>query len=343
MKAAVFLGEANMIVQEQPISFFQSGEVLVQVATCGICGTDQHIYHGKPGSAVVTPPIVLGHELSGTVVQIGSEVERVKLGDRVTIDPNIYCGKCRYCRDGRPQLCEHLQAIGVTRSGGMGQFCAVPEANCYRLPDELSFEEGAMIEPLGCCLHGVSMLDIRRGYSAVVIGGGYIGLMMIQLLKQRGVSLIVVSEPEEDKHELALQLGASIVHNPTQSPLEDAVVEYIDAGADIVIECVGRTQTMQTAVQCAAKGGQILLFGVADPGTRVQISPFERFSKEVTIRGSLINPNTHEQAMSLVKDGHVQITPLLSHRFALHDVPNAMAQYATLKVMKGIIVHEHGA
>jgi threonine dehydrogenase-like Zn-dependent dehydrogenase len=161
MKAAVFIGKGQMEVQDRMDPVPGRGEVLVEVKACGICGTDQHIYHGMPGSAAVTPPIVLGHELSGVVAAVGEGVESLRAGDRVTIDPNMYCRGCRFCRSGRYHLCSRLQAVGVTRDGGMAQLCAVPAENAYVLPESLSYEEGAMIEPLGCVLHGIKQLDIR--------------------------------------------------------------------------------------------------------------------------------------------------------------------------------------
>ncbi|MCL6445247.1 MAG: zinc-dependent alcohol dehydrogenase family protein, partial [Alicyclobacillus sp.] len=304
------------------------------VMACGICGTDQHIYHGKPGSAAVSPPIILGHEFAGRIVDVGEDVHEFRVGDRVTIDPNIYCRSCRFCQDGRPHLCENLQAIGVTRHGGMAEFCVVPVENCYRLPDSLTFEEGALIEPLGCCLHGIEQLELRPGYSAVVIGAGFIGLMMLQLLRLQGIAPVLVIEPNPDKRKVATELGA----HHTIDPADDAAFQHIfPKGSDIVIECVGRADTMQNALRHSGKGGQVMLFGVADPSAVVSLAPFQVFSKELTIRGSFINPHTHPAAIALLREGHVHVQSLVSHRFSLDDVPNAMQRYSTLSVTKAVI------
>ena len=332
MKAAVLTDKMKMEIQELPVPTPLENEVIVKVKACGICGTDQHIYHGQPGSAEVEFPIVLGHELAGEVVQVGGKVTQFTAGDRVSIDPNMYCGECDYCRGNRQHLCENLQAVGVTRNGGMGEFCAVPAANCYTLPDQLSYEEGAMIEPLGCVLHGINQIKIRPGASVLIIGGGYIGLMMLQMTKLYGASPVVVSEPDQTKHQLAIQLGADEAITPAE-------LEQKPDGFDIVIECVGRKESMTQAVSMAKKGGSVLLFGVSAPDTKIEVKPFDIFSKELTIKGSFINPHTHDQAISLVQQGKVQIKPLLSHQFAMDELPTVMSEYPSLNVMKGIIQH----
>ncbi|WP_449537854.1 zinc-dependent alcohol dehydrogenase family protein [Ferdinandcohnia sp. Marseille-Q9671] len=344
MKAAVLVDKMKMEVQELPIPTPGDNEVIVNVKACGICGTDQHIYHGQPGSAEVQFPIVLGHELAGEVVKVGAKVKTLKAGDRVSIDPNMYCGECEFCRGGRPHLCNDLQAVGVTRNGGMEEYCAVPSANCYVLPDTLSYEEGAMIEPLGCVLHGVSQVNFWPGASVLVIGGGYIGLMMLQMAKMYGTN-VTVSEPDQKKHPFALELGADQAITPNELG-QDVVMGQGDrfpvppAGFDIVIECVGRKESMTQAIQMARKGGTVLLFGVSAPDTTIEVNPYEIFSKELTIKGSFINPHTHEQAIALVEQGRIQIKPLLSHRFTLDELPEIMKEYPKLNVVKGIVVGE---
>ncbi|WP_034333379.1 zinc-dependent alcohol dehydrogenase family protein [Bacillus sp. J37] len=327
MKAAVLTDKMNMEIQELPLPAPLDHEVIVKVKACG---TDQHIYHGQPGSAEVQFPIVLGHELSGEVVQVGKNVTQFTVGNRVSINPNMYCGTCDYCRGNRVHLCDNLQAIGVTRNGGMGEYCAVPAANCYTLPDELSYEEGAMIEPLGCVLHGFNQIKVWPGASVLIIGGGYIGLMMLQVAKMYGASPLIVSEPDVTKHELAIQLGATKAVSPEE-------LERNKDGFDVVIECVGRKESMTQAVKMAKKGGTVLLFGVSSPDTKIEIQPFDIFSKELTIKGSFINPHTHDLAISLVQQGKIQIKPLLSHQFTMDQLPKIMKEYPSLKVTKGII------
>jgi 2-desacetyl-2-hydroxyethyl bacteriochlorophyllide A dehydrogenase len=330
MKVAVLQGTKQMEVMVWQYPAPSPREVIVKVKSCGICGTDQHIYHGHPGSAEVHPPIVLGHELAGEVVEVGTEISNLKKGDRVSIDPNIYCGTCEYCRSNRAHLCSHLQAVGVTRDGGMGEYCKVPAANCYQIPDQMTFEEAALVEPLGCVLHGFKKIHLSSLSKVLIIGGGFIGQLFLQLVKQHNVYSIIVCEPAENKKELLYQLGADeVIHPMNTSNLE----------ADVVIECVGRPESMEHAVKSAAKGGQVLLFGVAAPEKNISVSPFEIFSKELTIKGSFINPFTQEEAISLIAKKVVDVHSLISHRFTIEELPAAMADYPILKISKGIIVY----
>lgn len=327
MKALLFNETENLTVEDIDRPAIKPDEVLVEVKACGICGTDLHIYHGAPGSAEAHPPIVLGHELAGEVVEVGAEVENLQVNDRVSIDPNIYCGTCKFCRDGRKHLCEGLQAVGVTRNGGMAQFCAVPAENAYLLPEPLTFEQGALIEPLGCVLHGASLLQLSPEQRAVVIGGGFIGQLMLQVLKTHGLKKITVIEPVEEKHPFLYELGSESVQPPGD-----------DLDADVVVECVGAEVTMKAAIDAAAKGGQVLLFGVASPETKIEVSPFEIFSKELVIRGSFINPDTQQKAIAMVESGQIKVDSLVSHRFYPEQIPEVMDNYRSHKVNKGLIL-----
>ncbi|UNK20274.1 zinc-dependent alcohol dehydrogenase family protein [Paenibacillus sp. N3/727] len=336
MKAAVLRGTLNMEVVDWAERTFGKDEVMMRVACCGICGTDQHIYHGHPGSAEVEPPIVLGHELAGVIEAVGEAVTALQPGDRVSVDPNMYCGSCEYCRSGRAHLCDRLQAIGVTRDGGMGELCVVPAANCYKLPDHVSLMEGAMVEPLGCVLHGYKKLDLRPNQHVLIAGGGFIGQLFLQLVKAAGVTRITVSEPNSHKREALLALGAHAV----VSPFDTEEAAGLRDSADVVIECVGRPESVELAVAAARKGGQVLLFGVASPDASASFSPYEIFSKELRIMGSFINPYTHEEAIELIAQGIVRIEPLISHCFHLNDLPDVMATYPQLNVTKAVVVHK---
>ncbi|PLR95889.1 zinc-dependent alcohol dehydrogenase family protein [Bacillus sp. T33-2] len=330
MKAAVLQGVKNLEVLDWQKPAPSPREILIKVKSCGICGTDQHIYHGHPGSAEVNPPIILGHELAGEVVEVGAEVTNLQAGDRVSIDPNIYCGTCKYCRSNRTHLCENLQAVGVTRDGGMGEYCVVPEANCYKIPDSMTFEEAALVEPLGCVLHGFRKIQLSPLSKVLIIGGGFIGQLFLQLVKQQNIDYIIVSEPAENKKEILFRLGA----NEVFTPKDERELE-----ADVVIECVGRPESMEFAFKAAGKGGQVLLFGVAAPETVISVSPFEIFSKELTIKGSFVNPYTHEEAISLIAKKIIDVQQLISHRFTPEELPATMHDYPKLGVSKGVIVY----
>jgi len=331
MRAVVLHGKQSLSVETIEVGRLPANEVRIQVKACGICGTDQHIYHGHPGSTAAKFPIVLGHELSGVVVEVGEDVKRLKVGDRVSVDPNMYCGLCRFCRNGQKHLCESLQAIGVTRNGGMGELCDAPEANCYVMPEEMSFVEGALVEPLGCVLHGLRKLNVAARHRVLIIGGGFIGQLFLQAIRSRVANELVVCESVEAKHGRLRELGATDVILP---PKDDAG----RAGAfDIVIECVGRKETMELAFAMADRGAQVLLFGVASPETTIAVSPFAIFSKELRVMGSFVNPDTHEEAIALMR--RLNVEPLVSHKFSIDDVPEAMGKYPSLGVSKGMILY----
>ncbi|OCA87842.1 theronine dehydrogenase [Bacillus sp. FJAT-27225] len=331
MKAAILTGIKQIEFMDTTMPKLVHGEVVINVKSCGICGTDKHIYHGEPGSAAVIPPRILGHELAGEVVEIGTGVTTLKKGDRVTIDPNIYCGTCHYCRNNRVNLCENMQAIGVTRDGGMGEYCVAPAANCYVIPDSITFEEAALVEPLGCVLHGFKKVELSTLSRVLIIGGGFIGQLFLQLVKGQNVASVVVSEPSESKKDLLYQLGADEVINP----LDNHPVE-----ADVVIECVGKKESMEAAFRSAAKGGQVLLFGVASPETAISVFPYEIFSKELTIKGSFVNPYTHEEAIALIANRVIDVQSLISHQISLEELPSVMADYPSLSVSKAIVVNK---
>ncbi|KIL40281.1 theronine dehydrogenase [Gordoniibacillus kamchatkensis] len=334
MRAAVLRGKHRMEVTDWQTPGLKPDEVRIRVKSCGICGTDQHIYHGNPGSAAVTPPIVLGHELAGEVVETGAAVTSLSPGDRVSVDPNIYCGGCRYCRGGS-RIVRPAGSVGVTRDGGMGELCTAPASNCYRIPDEMSFAEAAMVEPLGCVLHGFRKIDVRPVHTVLIIGGGFIGQLFLQLVNMQGAAKIIVSEPVKEKHRQLLELGAT----EAVSPADPGAAAALQNAADVVIECVGRKESMELAFHAAAKGGQVLLFGVASPDTQIAVEPFAIFAKELRVTGSFINPHTHEDAIALIRSKIVQVEPLISHRFSLEDVPDIMARYPQMNVTKGVILY----
>lgn len=219
MKGSFFLGNGKMELREIGKLTPVPGEVLLRVAACGVCGTDIHIFHGEKGSAEVTPPVVLGHEFAGVVEELGSGVTALQIGEHVAVDPNIYCGHCHFCRIGKKQLCENLRAIGVNQNGGFAQYCVCPAAQCLPLNPALPLEHGAMTEPLACCIHGIDRAALRSGDIVCIIGGGAIGLLMVQLARLSGASHVILSEPVQARRDIALQIGADAVIDPLQENL----------------------------------------------------------------------------------------------------------------------------
>lgn len=338
MQGTYFLGNGAFETREMPQRPLAEGEVLLKVAACGICGTDVHIYHGDKGSAEVTPPVILGHELSGTVAQVGAGVTRLKPGDRVAVDPNRYCGDCHYCNIGKKQLCSNLFAVGVNRDGGFAEYCYVPEDQCYPLSDRVPLEYGAMAEPLACCLHGIDRAKIRLGDTVLVIGGGAIGLLMVQLAKQSGASLVILSEPAAVRRETGRQIGVDGVIDPSREDVPERLRQLTGAdGVDVVIECVGNTAATAQAFSAAKRGATILLFSVPKAGAIHPLSLEEVYQKELTILGSMINPDTHQRAVDLINRGRIQLEPIITHRFPLEQVKEAILMQMSGQAVKVMV------
>lgn len=325
MKGNYFLGSRQFQVREMSFPPLGDFEVKIQNMAAGICGTDIHIYHGEKGSAEVTPPVVLGHEYAGVVVETGRSVTTVRVGDHVTVDPNIYCGTCPYCKAGKKQLCSNLVAVGVNFDGGFAQYSVVPEAQVYRLNPEVSFAEGAMAEPLACCIHGVELAGIELGDTVCVIGGGAIGLLMVQLARLKGAARVILSEPVENRRRIGLTLGADYAFNPLEKPLDVQLRDTLGiAGAQVVIECVGKTFATQQAVSAADKGATVLLFSVPQAGAEYGLPLFEVYQKELTVKGSFINPDTHQKAVNLINSGKIKTAPLITHQYPLSQLEAAL-------------------
>ena len=336
MKASRFLGNKTFAVTDLPTPHAGPGELVLRNQVCGVCGTDVHIYHGEPGSADVNPPVVLGHEYSGEVVEVGEGVTGFAVGDHVTVDPNIYCGHCVYCQNGKKQLCPSMEAIGVTRDGGFAQYSLIPASQAFKLEPTVPWEAAAMAEPLACCLHGIDLAGIQVGDKVCVVGGGAIGLLMVQLAKLSGASQIVLSEPNEKRRQVGLQLGANAALDPTRPDAQEAFAQVLDGGANVVIECVGNVPAVKSAFQFAGKGATVLLFSVPKVDATFDLPLFDVYKKELTIKGSFVNPDTHARAVALINSGKVDFGPIITHRFTLDQLPEAIAMQmsdASIKVV----------
>ena len=336
MKASRFLGNKTFAVTDLPTPHAGPGELVLRNQVCGVCGTDVHIYHGEPGSADVNPPVVLGHEYSGEVVEVGEGVTGFAVGDHVTVDPNIYCGHCAYCQNGKKQLCPSMEAIGVTRDGGFAQYSRIPASQAFKLEPTVPWEAAAMAEPLACCLHGIDLAGIQVGDKVCVVGGGAIGLLMVQLAKLSGASQIVLSEPNEKRRQVGLQLGANTALDPTRPDAQEAFAQVLGGGANVVIECVGNVPAVKSAFQFAGKGATVLLFSVPKVDATFDLPLFEVYKKELTIKGSFVNPDTHARAVALINSGKVDFGPIITHRFTLDQLPEAIAMQmsdASIKVV----------
>lgn len=308
MEALVLTGTKKLEVKDIDRPKVLPNEVLIHTAFAGICGTDHALYAGLPGSADAVPPIVLGHENSGVVAEIGSAVTNVKVGDRVTVDPNIYCGQCKYCRTARPELCENLSAVGVTRDGGFEEFFTAPASVVYPIPDNVSLKSAAVVEPISCAVHGIQLLKVTPYQKALVIGDGFMGELFVQILQAYGIHQVDLAGIVDEK--LAMNKEKFGVKNTYNTMKGDKIPE---GEYDVIIEAVGLPQTQESAIEASARGAQVLMFGVGGPDAKFQMNTYEVFQKQLTIQGSFINPNAFEDSLALLSSGKLNVEALMSH------------------------------
>jgi len=326
MEAAVFYGKGDIRYDDAyPMPEVKDNEVLIRVKACGVCGTDLHIFAGAQGATQCNPPVILGHEFSGIVEAVGAAVTRVSVGRHVTVNPNISCEACTYCRRGDPHFCEEMSATGINHDGGFAQYCAVLEKQVHVLPDHVSFEEGAMCEPISCCLHGIDLAGIRCGDTVMIIGGGTIGMIMLQLARMGGAATTILLETNEKRFALARALGADHVLNPIKDDVQAALQTICRGDVRVVIECVGRAETVENAIAYAGKAATVLIFGLTDPDCAIPYQPFAAFKKELTIKTSYVNPNTQGRAADIIASGRLNLADLISDRVALKDAAKAFA------------------
>ncbi len=326
MKSAVFYGKHDLRIEEAKKPEIGPRDVLIQVKACGVCGTDVHIYEGDKGAAEVTPPTILGHEFSGVVVETGAEVENCRAGDRVCIDPNCYCGTCEPCRNGVAHYCENMIGYGTTVNGGFAEYCAVNERQVYQLGENTSFEQGAMAEPVACCLHGIDMCEIQPGHQVVVIGGGMIGLLMMQLAKLAGAAKVALLEPVENKRAVAEKLGADICIDPVREDVKGALKAAGMTWINTVIECVGRPSTIQQAVDLAGNKAVVMMFGLTKPDETISVKPFEVFQKELVLKASFINPYTQKRALDLIDSKRLDVSSMIYEVCGLESLEDVLSK-----------------
>lgn len=314
MRAAVIDKPGEISVREVAEPQAGPGQVVVEVGACGICGTDLHIAAGEfPPSPY---PLVPGHEFAGTVAGIAPGVTTgIAVGDRVAVDPSLFCGYCRQCRRGRGNLCENWGAIGDTVDGAFAEYVAVPAANCYPLPDHLSFAQGALVEPVSCAVHGVRRLGVEAGERILVVGAGTMGLIMTQLLAAGGARVSVV-DLAEAKLPLARELGAVEVAT--------SVGDLPRRGFDAAVDVTGAPTAIEAAFGALDRGGRLQVFGVAADDAQISLSPFRIYNDEITVVGSMAVLDSFGAALELVASGQVRTEELVSHTVGLDEFPDAL-------------------
>jgi Threonine dehydrogenase and related Zn-dependent dehydrogenases len=316
VKAAV-IAQDSVSVETVPAPTPGPREVVVQVAACGICGTDLHIAEGEFAPAL---PIVPGHEFAGEIVELGSDVTELRVGDRVAVDPSLYCHECHYCRRGRNNLCENWNAIGVSVPGGAAEYAVAPAANCVKLPESVSTADAALIEPLSCAVRGFDVLQPALADDYLIYGAGTMGLMMMELAKRAGAGSVTVVDLNPARLETAKELGCT------------AAVTSADEldrprGWEIVIDCTGVVAAIEDGLSRVAPGGTFQQFGVSAEGAVARFSPYRVYNKEIRIVGSMAVLHSFERAAALFAEGVVRPEVMISHRLPLAEYPAALEQF----------------
>lgn len=300
-----------------------AGEIVVRVDAAGMCGSDRHLVSGDYPSV---PPVVLGHEFEGTIVAAGPGCSMVA-GTRVTVDPNIACGRCRYCRLGLFSHCQQLSAYGVDRDGGFAEYVNVLESQAYELPTDLEPHLGALAEPLSCCLRAMDHAQIEPGQRVAVIGGGVIGQLLVQLARLAGATKVVLATRQQSRRSLAESLGATASVDPNAADTGQAIAGpsgVVPGGVDVAFDAAGAQGALGEAIDAVRSAGTVVVVGAAPQSMLSQISPFDIFARELRIQGSHLNPLTHGRAAALIASGALRLAPLVTRVIGLADLPEAL-------------------
>jgi len=314
MKALVLEEYGKLVYGDVPSPVVGSGEVLVEVKACGICGSDVHGMDGSSGRRI--PPLIMGHEAAGVIAEVGKGVGGWKSGDRVTFDSTVYCGDCHFCRAGKINLCDRRRVLGVAceefrQEGALAEYVAVPARILYRIPEGVSFEHAAMVEPISVAVHAVNRTPVRLNDTAVVIGAGVIGLLVVQALRAAGCGRIIAVDLSPTRLELAGELGADEVLRSDEVDVVEAVRERTGGrGADIAVEAVGIDQTVRTAVDCVRKGGAVTLVGNVSP--RVELLLQAAVTRELSLYGSAASCGEYPDCLDLMQRGTVRVEAIIS-------------------------------
>lgn len=314
-------GHLELADRPQPVP--GSGQVLVRIAACGICGSDVHGFDGSSGRRI--PPLVMGHEAAGTVAETGPGVTRFHPGDRVTFDSTIYCGECPFCLRGDFNLCDRREVFGVScgdyrRDGAFAEFVAVPERICYRLPESLNFAEAAMLEPVSVALHAVALSGIRGGETALVVGAGMIGLLTLQAARAAGCARVFIADIDPTRLELARSLGATEILLHSGEDLVRACHQLTaDAGVDVAFEAVGLRQTVAAAIDCTRKGGTVTLIG--NINAEVALPLQKVVSRQLRLQGTAASCGEYARAIDWLVEGKIRVRPLITAVAPLEDGP----------------------
>ena len=323
MKALLLASYRHLELADVPEPAPGAEDVLVRVGACGICGSDVHGYDGASGRRI--PPIIMGHEAAGTVAALGSAVKQFSLGERVTFDSTIYCGQCEYCLRAETNLCNHRKVLGVSCgdyrcAGAFAEYVVVPQRILHRLPDTLSFSEAAMLEAVSVALHAVSLSRIEPGDTALVLGAGMIGLLILQALRAAGCAKVWIMDVDASRLKLASELGATAVLQATGKELPSMTSELTGGnGVDLAVEAIGINETVSAAIDCVRKGGAVTLVGNIAPEVTLPLQKV--VTRQIRLQGSCASTGEYPQAIDLVASGRIRVKPLITAVAPLEDGP----------------------
>ena len=317
MQALLYKHPKNISLINLPSPDPGPDEVLIKTAYCGICGTDLHIIMDQsPAAAEVIP----GHEFSGTVIKFGSKVNNLQKGDRVSVDPNTHCGRCLPCRQGKINFCKNLKPIGVFQNGAMAEYCKAPASHVYKLPDNIPLILGALTEPVSCITHGWQrLLPLPENPSVCILGSGLIGTLWGLYLREQSINNLLYIEPKEKRRLAAQQFGFKVL--PPVDLLKNK--NHAGTGFDIIIDCSGNPAAIEDAISRLNDQGKFLLFGVCSQDSKISVSPFQIFRKELTILGSFINPHSFAPALDFMETISNTIDKLDIKLFSLNEYEDA--------------------
>jgi L-iditol 2-dehydrogenase len=324
MNALLLKEYMNLELVQMPTPEIGPHDVLVRVRACGICGSDVHGLDGKTGRRI--PPLVMGHEAAGEVVEAGAQVHDLRPGDRVTFDSTVYCGQCFHCTRGEVNLCDNREVLGVSpgpyrRHGAFAEYVSVPRRIMYRLPDNLSYEQAALIEAVSVAVHAVGITPVRLGDTAVVVGAGMIGLLAVQAVKLAGCTRIIAVDPDESRLALARQMGATAAVNPKNGDAAALIHDMAEGrGADVALECVGATDPIGTAIAAVRKGGAVTLVGNVAPDINLPLQSV--VTRQIRLQGSCASNGEYPACIALLSAGAIQVGPLISAVAPLEEGPS---------------------
>lgn len=321
MKALVLKEYNKLVYEDISDPQLEPEDVLIRVKACAICGSDVHGMDGSTGRRI--PPVVMGHEASGVIEKLGENVEGFKVGDRVTFDSTVYCGKCYFCRQGQVNLCDNRRVMGVSCSeyrinGAFAEYVSVPQHILYLLPNTVSFEQAAMVEPLSIAFHAVKRSQISLNCSAVVVGSGMIGLLVIQLLKTSGCGRVIAVDLVQEKLDMAGNFGADIMLKANNPDIVAKIYELTgNRGADIAFEVVGITSTLQTAIAALKKGGSLTMVGNLKPAVDFPLQSV--VTRQISLYGSCASSGEYPDCLDMIAKGKVDVNSFISAVAPLSD------------------------